>query len=95
MSVGPPPSIVDLTKCARRTLMLPFLSLMPVATSLILGIVYLFHGDGPPAVKIAGTVVFGTALYLQFFSSHALFGLLLQIAVALALALWRRVETAT
>lgn len=72
--------------------MLPFLVLLPVATSLILGIVYVFHGDGPPAIKIGGTVVFGSALYLQFFSRHSLFGLLLQIALAVSLALWRRVD---
>jgi hypothetical protein len=72
--------------------MLPFLVLLPVATSLILGIVYVFHGDGPPAIKIVGTVVFGSALYLQFFSRHSLFGLLLQIALAVSLALWRRVD---
>ncbi len=72
--------------------MLPFLVLMPVVTSLILGIVYVFHGDGPPATKIVGTAVFGAALYLQFFSRHALFGLLLQIALAISLALWRKVD---
>ena len=72
--------------------MLPFLVLLPVATSLILGIVYVFHGDGPPAIKIVGTVVLGSALYLQFFSRHSLFGLLLQIALAVSLALWRRVN---
>lgn len=72
--------------------MLPFLVLLPVATSLILGIVYVFHGDGLPAIKIVGTVVFGSALYLQFFSRHSLFGLLLQIALAVSLALWRRVD---
>ena len=72
--------------------MLPFLMLLPVATSLILGIVYVFHGDGPPVIKIVGTVVFSSALYLQFFSRHSLFGLLLQIALAVSLALWRRVD---
>ena len=74
--------------------MLPFLELIPVATSLILGIVYVFYGDGPPAIKIIGTVAFGTALYLQFFSRHALFGLLLQIVLAVALALWQKVDAA-
>ena len=74
--------------------MLPFLDLIPVATPLILGIAYVFHGDGPPATKIVGAVAFGAALYLQFFSRHTLFGLLLQIALALALVLWRRVDAA-
>ena len=72
--------------------MLPFLMMLPVATSLILGMVYVFHGDGPPATKIVGTVVFGTGLYFQFFSGHSLFGLLLQSALAVSLALWRKVD---
>ena len=75
--------------------MLPFLALLPVATSLVLGIVYVFHGDGPPAIKLVGTLAFGTALYLQFYSRHALFGMLLQITLAIALLLWRKVDAAT
>ena len=75
-----------------RTLMLPFLVVIPVATSLILGIRYVFQGDGPPATKIVGTAVFGAALYLQFFSRHALFGLLLQVVLAFSLALWRKMD---
>ena len=74
--------------------MLPFLVLIPIITSLILGIVYVFHSDGPPAIKIVGILAFGAALYLQFFSRHALAGMLLQIALALALALWRKMDTA-
>ena len=74
--------------------MLPFLVLLPVGTSLVLGIVYVFHSDGPPAIKIVGTAVFGAALYLQFFSGHALFGMLLQIALAISLALWRKMDAA-
>lgn len=34
--------------------MLPFLALLPVGTSLILGIVYVIHADGPPAIKFVG-----------------------------------------
>ena len=75
--------------------MLPFLVLIPVGTSLVLGIIYVFHGDGPPAIKIGGTAAFGVALYLQFFTRHSLFGLLLQIALAITLALWRKVDAST
>jgi len=74
---------------------LPFLVLVPVATSLILGVVYFFLGDARPASKILGTVVFLAALYLQFFSGYSLVGLLLQIALALYLAWWRRMSTST
>ena len=72
--------------------MLPLLVFLPVITSLILGIRYLSHGDGPPAIKIVGSVVFGTALYLQFFSRHSLAGMLLQIVLAVSLAVWRKAE---
>jgi len=63
---------------------------LPAAASLILGTVYLFFGDGRPAYKALGAVVFLVAVYLQFFSRHTLGGLLLQVGLALCLALWRR-----
>ena len=69
---------------------LPLLVWAPAATSLILGVVYLFLGDGRPALKILGAFVFLAAVYLQFFSRYVLAGLLLQIALALYLALWHR-----
>jgi hypothetical protein len=74
--------------------MLPLLAWLPAATSLILGIVYLYMGDARPVVKLVGVVVFLTAVYLQFFSPYSLFGLLLQIVLALLLALWQRSSTA-
>ena len=74
--------------------MLPCLVLIPIITSLVLGIVYVFHSDGPRAIKIIGILAFGTAMYLQFFSRHALVGMLLQVALALSLALWRKMDTA-
>ena len=67
--------------------LLPF---VPVATSLILGIVYLAAGDASAARKLSGTGVFLVAVYLQFFSLHALAGMLLQLALALGLAVWRK-----
>ena len=72
--------------------MLPLLVWVPVATSLILGRIYLFAEEGRPACKIIGSVVFLVAVYLQFFSRHALIGLLLQTALALVLAVWRKVS---
>ena len=74
--------------------MLPFLVWIPVATSLVLGLVFLFTGDGRPALKTLGIAVFVAAIYLQFFSRYALYGMLLQIALALVLAVWRRGEVA-
>jgi hypothetical protein len=75
--------------------MLPFLVLLPAGVSLIFGIVYVFHSDGHPAIKVGGSVVFVAAVYLQFYSSQSLFGLLLQIVLAITLALWRKVEGST
>ena len=70
--------------------MLPLLVLVPAATSLILGVVYLVAGDARIALKISGAAVFLTAVYLQFFSRYVLPGLLVQTTLALALAVWRR-----
>jgi hypothetical protein len=75
--------------------MLSFLAWVPVGTSLILGVVCLFLGDGRPAFKILGIVVFLAAVYLQFLSRYSLVGLLLQIVLALCLALWRRMDLST
>jgi hypothetical protein len=71
---------------------LPFLVLVPVGTSLILGVLYLLLGDGRPATKILGIIVFSSAVYLQFFSRYSLYGLLLQIVLAFCLACWQKVS---
>jgi hypothetical protein len=71
---------------------LPFLVLVPVTTSLIFGVMYLYLGEAGSALKIVGTVIFVAAVYLQFFSSHTLFGLLFQVGLALCLAMWHRVS---
>ena len=73
--------------------MLPFLALIPVGTSLILGVVFLFMGEAGPGVKVVGTTVFLVAVYLQFFSSFSLAGMLLQIILALCLAWWRQTSS--
>ena len=61
--------------------MIPLLVWVPVATSVILGVVYLFFGDSGPGFKILGTAVFFAAVYFQFFSRHFLLGFLLQIGL--------------
>lgn len=72
--------------------MLPFLVLVPVGTSLVLGIVYVSSWNTKPASKIAVTVIFTAAVYLQFFTGHSLFGLLLQVVLALYLAMWQKLN---
>jgi hypothetical protein len=72
---------------------LQFLFLAPVLTSLVLGIVFLLFGDTRPALKLAAALVFFIALYLQFRTRFTLAGLLLQSALALCLAIWKRVAT--
>jgi hypothetical protein len=75
--------------------MIALLLFVPAFTSLVLGAVYLVLGEGRPALKVLGVAVFGAAVYLQFFSRHALAGLLLQIALAFFLALWKRLNPTT
>jgi len=67
--------------------------LVPAATSLILGIVYLVAGDASLARKLLVAAVFLIAVYLQFFSLHVLAGMLLQLVLALGLAVWRKTNT--
>jgi hypothetical protein len=74
--------------------MYQYLLLLPVGVSAVLGVVYLLLGDGSPRLKIAGTVVFALAVYLQFGSSFPVVGLLLQTFLALCLAFWHRANAA-
>jgi len=75
--------------------MFPLLFWIPFGVSLVLGVVFVFLGDAGPGPKILVVAAFVVAAWLQFFSSYALAGLLLQIALALYLALWRRLRFAT
>ncbi len=73
--------------------MIPLLMLIPFFVTLVLGSVYLLMGSAGPGFKLAGIVVFGLAVYLQFFSRFALAGMLIQVALAFSLALWRRMDS--
>ena len=70
------------------------LPLVPVATSLILGIVYVAAGDASGARKLSVAAVVLVALYLQFLSRYGLAGMFLQVAVALGLIVWRKADAA-
>lgn len=68
--------------------------LLPAAASLILGIVYVALGEASIARKRTVAVVFLVAVYLQFLTRHAMAGMLLQITLALGLAVWRKTDRA-
>lgn len=70
--------------------MFQFLLWIPAVASLALGVTYLVLGEAGPPVKIAGSLWFLGALYLQFGSGHPLAGLLAQTVLALVLAFWNR-----
>lgn len=72
--------------------MLSVLFLLPVLTTATLGAVYLLTGSQRARWGPLVVVLFAVAAYLQFGSRHVLAGLLLQVAVALALAIWHRVS---
>ena len=74
--------------------MFGLLPLVPMATSLILGIVYVAAGQASLARKLSVAFVFLVGVYLQFFSRHVLAGMLLQLVLALGLAVWRRTDAA-
>ena len=75
--------------------MLLILAWVPVATTVVLGLVWLSLGESSPGRKVLGVAVFLIAVYLQFFSRFSLIGMLLQIVLAVALAGWRRMDRAT
>ena len=72
--------------------MFPLLFYLPVLVSLVLGIGYVAFGESRPAAKVAVIAIFGIAAALQFLTRHALAGMLLQIALALFLAVWRKLS---
>ena len=73
--------------------MFQLLFFIPVFVTLFLGVAFLFFGSAGPAIKLAGVVCFAVAVYLQFFSRFHLAGLLIQIALAFSLALWRKMDS--
>ena len=73
--------------------MIPFLMLIPFFVTLVLGCVYLLMGSAGPGFKLTGIVVFGLAVYFQFFSRFALAGMLLQVVLAFSLTLWHKMES--
>ena len=72
--------------------MFPLLFFIPVFVTLFLGVAFLFFGEASPGFKLAGVVIFAAAVYLQFFSRFALAGMLIQVALAFSLALWRKID---
>ena len=70
--------------------MMAFLGYVPIFASLVLGALYLWAGDGSTVTKVIGATVFLTAGYLQFFSPYMVAGVLLQVALAFTLEMWRR-----
>jgi hypothetical protein len=69
-----------------------FLTLIPVFVTIVLGPVFVFESSASRGVKLIGASVFALAVYLQFFSRFGLAGMLIQIGLALTLALWRRLD---
>ena len=72
--------------------MFPLLFFIPVFVTLFLGVAFLSFSEASPVFKLAGVAFFAAAVYLQFFSRFALAGMLIQVALALSLALWRKME---
>lgn len=66
------------------------LGFVPVVASLVLGVLYLAYGEGGWVIRTGGLAVFVLATYLQFFSAHLLAGVVLQVALAFTLEMWRR-----
>ena len=72
--------------------MTALLGWVPVLTSFVLGILYLNDGEGVSITKAVGVAVFLVAVYLQFFAPFMTAGVLLQVALAFTLEMWRRLQ---
>jgi hypothetical protein len=70
--------------------MIPLLPLVPPVVSLFLGIIFLTTSGSSPIKKATVVIVFLLAVLLQFSSPYRLAGLLLQTALAIGLAVWRK-----
>ena len=70
--------------------MMAFLGYVPIFASFVLGVIYLWTGEGGTVTKATGAAVFLIAAYLQFFSPYMVAGVLLQVVLAFTLEMWRR-----
>ena len=86
------PSFLSITRIVTRR-MSNVLGYVPVLASAALGLLYLALGEGSPRLKGVGVMVFLVAAYLQFVAGDLLPGILLQIALAFTLEMWRRANT--
>ena len=66
------------------------LGYVPIFASFVIGLQYLWAGEGSTPTKVIGVALFLTAAYLQFFSPYMMAGVLLQVALAFTLEIWRR-----
>jgi hypothetical protein len=66
------------------------LGYVPVISSLVLGLIFLWLGYGTPLSRAIGIGVFIVAGYLQFWSPYMVTGVLLQVGLAMTLELHRR-----
>ncbi|HKQ97632.1 MAG TPA: hypothetical protein VJV75_07150 [Candidatus Polarisedimenticolia bacterium] len=74
--------------------MIRLTTLIPTSAAFVLGLVYFVTGEGGPRMKGLIVVVFLVAAYLQFMTQYSLVGMLLQVTLALALAIWWKLENA-
>lgn len=65
-------------------------NLIPPGVSLVLGIVFLVTSDSRPLVKFIVVGLFLLGTYFQFFSGYRLVGVLIQVGLAIGLALWMK-----
>jgi hypothetical protein len=66
--------------------------LIPIFTSLILGVIFLFAGQARLVVKIGGALFFLMALFVQCSTPHFAIGVVMQTALAISLEMWRRMN---
>lgn len=66
------------------------LTVLPFIVSLVLWAHWFQEGGADPAWKVVVLLLALAAVHLQFFTSHWIVGLVLQVVLAIGLLLWNR-----
>ncbi len=70
---------------------MPF-GLIPAGVALVLGVIFLLTSESRPWVKFVVAATFVAGAHLQFFSAYYLVGLLIQVVLAIGLAIWMKLS---
>jgi len=68
--------------------MYQIISVLPAIVAICIWAMWFEHGESSSAFKVVVLLLIAIAAWLQFFSSHGLFGLVMQAILAILLLIW-------